>query len=365
MLFIFISWCAGAQSKTTHQVAKGETLYSISKKYHVTVAAIEKANKAIGQDLKLRIGQKIIIPGAAAQVQSKPVKAGSKTTAKSTKAATTAASKPAVASASAHIVAKGETLYGIARANGLKANQLMEANGLTADMKLKPGQKLIIPTRNDDAIYQPAPAAAKPAVQPEPVKQYPSSPPPVARQNMPRQETIEPAKPAVQEAPARQEVIEPKPAVPPAPAPAAKTAPPAGTNEKATEDENPFVVPAKTAPGESIANRNLSPDDYAAAFSKYPDSGKKKMVYRGICTFMLNDNPGNQYLALYNYGEMGSILKVTNMMSKESIYVKVIGKVPASDGQNDVILKVSSDAANKLKVSEDKFLVEVTGYNAQ
>jgi len=68
---------------------------------------------------------------------------------------------------------------------------------------------------------------------------------------------------------------------------------------------------------------------------------------------------------LYNYADMGSIVKVTNLMSKETIYVKIIGKVPASDNEKDVILKVSSEAANKLKVSEDKFLLEVTGYNGQ
>ena len=49
-------------------------------------------------------------------------------------------------------------------------------------------------------------------------------------------------------------------------------------------------------------------------------------------------------------------------MSKQFVYVRVVGKVPAADMQNDIILKVSSEAADKLKVSEDKFLVEVTGY---
>jgi hypothetical protein len=51
-------------------------------------------------------------------------------------------------------------------------------------------------------------------------------------------------------------------------------------------------------------------------------------------------------------------------MSKQAIYVKVIGKIPASDAQSDIILKVSAEAASQLKVSEDKFLVEVTGYSA-
>jgi hypothetical protein len=114
-----------------------------------------------------------------------------------------------------------------------------------------------------------------------------------------------------------------------------------------------------------MKNGNTDPNNYAATFDQYNDSGKKKVIYRGIGMFMQSDNPGNQYLALYNYADMGSIVKVTNLMSKETIYVKVIGKVPASDNEKDVILKVSTEAANKLKVSEDKFLLEVTGYNGQ
>ena len=110
-------------------------------------------------------------------------------------------------------------------------------------------------------------------------------------------------------------------------------------------------------------NENLAPNDYEAVFAKEAETGKKKVTYRGISMFMQSETPGNQFLALYNYAEMGAILKVTNLMSKVSIYVKVIGKVPANDAQGDVILKISSDAATKLKVSEDKFLVEVTGYN--
>jgi hypothetical protein len=151
-----------------------------------------------------------------------------------------------------------------------------------------------------------------------------------------------------------------------------KPAPALAKVEKAKEtpgDENPFLPrPAdapKAAPKEALKNENVNSGDYASVFAKYAESGKKKVVYRGISTFMQTENPGNQFLALYNYADMGSILKVTNLMSKESIYVKVIGKVPATEAQRDVILKVSNDAASKLKVTEDKFLVEVTGFNIQ
>ena len=276
---------------------------------------------------------------------------------------------PAASGSSVHIVQKGETVYSISKATGLTWMQIKAANHLSDDMKLKLGQKLIIPSRNPEAMYK-ADTDVKSVVAPKPEsavktteqgKDYLSAQPAVIKTEPVKAQDPEPVKP-----------IETKTM---APAPV-KTEKP----KENTQDENPFAAKPATAatntstttsttppakPVETIKNDNVNPNDYAAVFGQYGDSGKKKVVYRGIGVFMQSDNPGNQFLALYNYADMGSILKVTNLMSKESIFVKVIGKVPATDAQKDVILKVSSEAATKLKVTEDKFLVEVTGFNIQ
>ena len=390
-LLLTIFFCAiclfSARSQSpTHIVVKGETLYAISKQYHVSVESIEKANKAaLGENFKLKIGQKLIIP--AAKADAKTETKADKSSTKTDKPAATVVKKdkpeaptkpnkpePQAAAASSsepnvHIVVKGETVYAIAKANGLTWKQIKDANHLSDDMKLKLGQKLILPTKNPDAMYKPvakeAAPESKPAPKPEVAKTTEQgkdylSPQPVIKKEEPA------PKPKAETIPeVKAEPVETKPAPAPAPAKVEKT-------EKAKEpkgDENPFLPrPAdapKPAPKEALKNENVNSDDYAAVFSKYGESGKKKVVYRGISTFMQSDNPGNQFLALYNYADMGSILKVTNLMSKESIYVKVIGKVPATEAQKDVILKVSNDAASKLKVTEDKFLVEVTGFNVQ
>jgi membrane-bound lytic murein transglycosylase D len=44
-----------------------------------------------------------------------------------------------------HVVARGQTLAGIARANGVSAREIAEANGLPAARRLRPGAELIIP----------------------------------------------------------------------------------------------------------------------------------------------------------------------------------------------------------------------------
>ena len=356
LFFVFFSLWAVAQSRPlTHVVAKGETLYSISKFYHVTVEALEAANKSsLGADYKLQIGQRLTIPAT-------PDVKAQNTTPAPVKPQPTPAPQPTIPAASGssvHIVQKGETVYSISKATGLTWMQIKAANHLSDDAKLQIGQRLILPSPNPSAIYAPAPKESKPepvlAPKPQPTampadqgKSHQASEPPVTKP--------EPAKPAPV---AIATPVEPRPSPTPAPVKAEEPKP-----------IKPEVKPTPAKPVESAKSSStpthtetIIPADFSAVFAKLVSSGRKKVMYRGIGVFMKAENQGGQFVALYNYAVKGSILKVTNLMSKQFVYVRVVGKVPAADMQNDIILKVSSEAADKLKVTEDKFLVEVTGY---
>ncbi len=100
-------------ANTIHTVEAKETLYSLSKKFSVSVEDIEKANSAALKD-GLKVGQQIIIPikgsGVAAQV----------------KAAEKADAKKDVNAYIYHIVEAGETKYSIAKKHGITV-QLIES----------------------------------------------------------------------------------------------------------------------------------------------------------------------------------------------------------------------------------------------
>jgi LysM repeat protein len=82
----------------------------------------------------------------------------------------TLCSLPAVAQAGvAHLVTPGETLSGIATANGLSTTQLAAANGLPADAFVIAGRSLTIPARSTATA---APAAATAATTPAPFGGY-------------------------------------------------------------------------------------------------------------------------------------------------------------------------------------------------
>ena len=124
-----------------HVVAKGDSFYSIGRKYGVGMNAVAKANPNI-IPTRLRIGQKVIIPAAV----SKPVVA-----------------LPTLDAPNTYTVKRGDTLGHIALKYRTKIANLKSVNGLTSDF-LKIGQKLTVPARAT-APLAPVPTAA-PALSP-------------------------------------------------------------------------------------------------------------------------------------------------------------------------------------------------------
>lgn len=118
---------------TTHVVAKGDTLYSISKKYGSSVQAICDANNIGGSDIK--VGQKLVIPtGGEAAKPSLPV-------------STTPAASTPVAQSGWYTVKKGDTWYAISRLYSVNVKELYALNNADANTGLKAGQKIKVPSK--------------------------------------------------------------------------------------------------------------------------------------------------------------------------------------------------------------------------
>ena len=96
----------------TYTIKKGDSLYSISKKYNTTVDAIKKINN---------LPSNILTIGTTIQIPSSNQKNNTYT------------------------VERGDTLYSIAKRLGVSIDSLKAANNLTTNM-LSVGDKLIIPT---------------------------------------------------------------------------------------------------------------------------------------------------------------------------------------------------------------------------
>ena len=122
---------SSANAAVPHVVQPGESLWSIAAANNFTTRTVAAFN-GVAEDAYVVAGQTIQIPtveeGAAALAS-----AGVTTTASNT------------ATGSAHVVQPGETLSGVAAANGLTTDAVASANGLSLDSWLIAGQTIQIP----------------------------------------------------------------------------------------------------------------------------------------------------------------------------------------------------------------------------
>jgi LysM repeat protein len=144
---------------TAYTVARGDSLWSIAKHNHISVAELAGANN-LRSSSTLHLGQKIVIPGKATGTGTAAA-APAKTAPEPAAAKTAGASKSTTESIT-HVVKSGETLGGIARKYQVSVGEIATANNITDPAKIRPGQSLIIPGWKAPA----AKSAAKPAAQP-------------------------------------------------------------------------------------------------------------------------------------------------------------------------------------------------------
>jgi len=143
LVLVSISLTAFIYADTSYEVKKGDTLYSISRNYKVSVADICAANKiADGQSIK--IGQKLTIPDNNSTASSKKEEKAAQNATNNQSSSTVASS--AKASSNSYEVQKGETWYGISRKYGISVNDLLALNGVESGASLKAGQKIKVPT---------------------------------------------------------------------------------------------------------------------------------------------------------------------------------------------------------------------------
>ena len=106
-VLLAVSIVAVDSAAQTHRIARGETLYSIAKKYGVTVDLLQRSN-GITDPTRLRSGQELTIPRT-------------------------------------HVMRKGDTIYSMGRKYGVNPALILAANEIIDPTTVRVGQVLIIP----------------------------------------------------------------------------------------------------------------------------------------------------------------------------------------------------------------------------
>ena len=293
----FVEKSAIPSGAKLHNVAPGETMFSIARTYNVTVNDLMTWNELRGNDLS--VGQALIIHGAAESTPQSPVaevtkvEEASPTPEKKPEPATTRQtteqrpSTPSSPSASAstsmttggwitHQVTQGQTLFSIARQYDAKVEDLIEWNGLSSNT-LSLGQSLKVgrdKTTTVPTVTSPAPAA--------------------------RNEQRAPA----------------------------STSSPNNTSA------------GTTATSSSTAYKNLKETGQAEVIE---GTGNHK-----------------KYLVLHRTAPVGTIMRIRNEENDITVFARVVGVLPDTGDNNKLLIKVSKAAYDQLKAVNSRFPVEVS-----
>lgn len=109
----------------SHKVVKNDSLWAISKKYGVSISSLKKANSLSGNTIY--VGQTLKIPSSSKTTSFK-------STAKTSTSSKTAAVKATATSSTTYKVAKGDTLWSIAKKYGVSVSALQKANNLSSSL---------------------------------------------------------------------------------------------------------------------------------------------------------------------------------------------------------------------------------------
>jgi len=305
-----------------------------------------------------------------------------------------------------HVVAAGETLYGIARNYNIHISELLKANPQIIDNAIKPGDVVTIPGKKngDGAPAQTVPSQK--AINNQPFGTTGGAITPVAPAQPAK---VAPALPAVHQAQQAtngkviyhevQEkqtlyaisklynvsvqdiitwnnlqnngiqvgstlMIRPGKEMPvtvkadtPVKQPVTLPVQPSVTNTVVATPELPVSKP-KMSTGSSLQAQ------LEQVFVAAKDDGGAAQTTRGTIAWINTENPkmSESYFALHKSAPVGTIVKVTNLVNKRVVFVKVIGKLPETADNINIVLRLSSAAKKDLLLNGDKAYVDMEYY---
>lgn len=290
-----------------HTVQPGETLFSLYRKYGSSVEDIKKWNGLSSNELA--VGQKVIVSPGEETEEVKEEKTNE------------------------HIVEKGETLFSISRKYNVKWQDIKIYNGLTSN-DLNPGQKLGIPSEELNTKHE------ETEISPEEVSNIPESHIVKAGETMysigkkyglKTQEIIDWNGLLGPEIQLGQELVlhEPK------------------AEENPVEKDPIISTKEEYMKGEpKVRITNVG--------------GHEKIIESGMAQVIEGGSETNRFLGLHKTAPIGTVVQVKNLINDYSVFVRVVGKLPDIDSNNDIVLKITPKAFEALKGVDKKFKVEIS-----
>ncbi len=291
-----------------HKVSPGETLFSISKKYGVSVDSLKQWNKLLGNDLS--VGQALIVKEAALADNSQITAPAPSVAATTTVAASTAVTPPA-----GENQPKAET-----KKTDKKAEQpvskpqpeSIRASSSTATVAntppIAPGEWISHTVNQGETLFSLS-------------TQYNSSVEDLIKWNALTSNNLRSG-----------QVI-----------------------KVGRAPEGPSTVPVIGSPkvAASTAEMTVEPT------SENTSGGFKNITETGQAELIEGTGSHKKYLVLHRSAPVGSIMRVKNEENDLTIFARVVGTLPETGDNSKLVIKLSQAAFDQLKAVNQRFPVEV------
>lgn len=305
-----------------HRVEQGQTLYSLVRKYGTSIQSIKEANPGLPDNV--RYDQVVRIPATnLSRKEEKAVTKAIKKEEKEQKREEREVKEETAKEANSgiHQVEPGQTLYSLAARYGVSMDDVRKWNNLTSD-HIVSGQALIVSAKAW-RVREPSPKAESAHRSDSSAEISRTS-----RNDSPKTERPAPPRtvPAPHEEPSRP-----------------------------AEAEHTSAEPTNSAPSEP---RIIRPGDTGPLPN--PGGNARRIAEIGLAEVIEQSGNSNKYLGLHRTAPIGTLVLVRNDMNQQSIWVKVIGRLPATSINDKVIVKISARAFEKLSPVDRRFRAEVS-----
>lgn len=287
-----------------HKVNPGETLFSISKKYGVSVDSLKQWNKLLGNDLS--VGQALIVKDAALAGSSEPAPAAP-TVAATTTATTTTKHPTPVVETKPKVEKKTEKA-----ASNPQPEAIRPASAPTATVPtttpIAPGEWTSHTVKQGETLFSLA-------------TQYNSSVEDLIKWNALTSNNLRSG-----------QVI-----------------------KVGRAPEGPSTVPVVGTPKVVAAPSEMNVEPTAENIS----GGFKNITETGQAELIEGTGSHKKYLVLHRTAPVGSIMRVKNEENDLTIFARVVGTLPETGDNSKLVIKLSQAAFDQLKAVNQRFPVEV------
>jgi len=296
-----------ASSQKMHTVVSGDNLSKIAQKYKVSSADLRRWNNLT--DDKVKIDQQLIISGTKASKNEIPEKEIPKQ--KETRNLVDE-TKINTDGQKVYIIKSGESLYKVSTLYKVSVDDLKKWNNLDSD-EISIGQELLVePPRKSEVNNIKIVSPDKPI----------------------------PDKLTVTKKESRKDTIKEEKVV--------------------TKKTEKITVIKKEEKEIEKNNKEIDKKDHSYVIKN--ENGMEKIIETGMAEMIDDPGSNDMFLALHRTASVGTVIQVRNLMNDQSVFVRVVGKLPDTGANDKLIVKISKRAYDRLSAIDRRFRVEVSSF---